>query len=66
MDKSNILNRNYVKELSDYILDPAVRNVMVNGLYSSAKSFAISASVSKGIHMVILNRKEEAAGFPDS
>lgn len=62
MDKSNILNRNYVKELSDYILDPAVRNVMVNGLYSSAKSFAISASVSKGVHVVILNRKEEAAG----
>ena len=62
MDKSNILNRNYVKELSECILDPRIKNIMVNGLYSSAKSFAISSSVSKGVHVVILNRKEEAAG----
>ncbi len=62
MDKNNILNRHHVKELSDYILDNSIRSIMVNGLYSSAKSFAISTTIKEGIHMVILNKREEAAG----
>lgn len=62
MEKTNVLSKQKVKELSDYILDPSIKSIMVSGLYSSAKSFAVSSSVSEGIHLVILNKREEAAG----
>ena len=35
---------------------------MVRGLFSSAKAFAISSSVNKGIHIIILNNREDATG----
>ena len=63
MDKKGILNRQYIKELSGYISDPDIKNISVGGLYASAKSFALSSTVTSGIHIVILHKREEAAGF---
>ena len=63
MDKKGILNRQYIKELSGYISDPDIKNISVSGLYASAKSFALSSTVTSGIHIVILHKREEAAGF---
>lgn len=62
MNKSTILDRQRIKELSDYILDPNIKNVMLKGLYSSSKSFALSSSIFKGVHLLIVNKREEAAG----
>ena len=62
MNKKGILDKHNIKELADGILDSSIRNISVKGVYSSAKSFAISSSVTKGIHLVILNRREDAAG----
>lgn len=63
MNKKGILNKQKVKELSGYLSDTSIRNIMVKGLYSSAKSFLVSSAIKEGIHLIILNRREEAAGF---
>ncbi len=34
----------------------------MEGLYSSAKAFAISSTVKKGIHLILLDNKEDASG----
>ena len=41
--------------------DKSIKSVNVNGLYSSAKAFAISDTVESGVHLVVLQGKDEAA-----
>ena len=56
-----------LKTESMTMLHKAVRSsgvgkVEVSGLYSSAKAFAIADSIEKGVHLVILAGKDDAAG----
>lgn len=48
--------------LSEYIDNKEVKTILANGLYSSAKAFAIASVAQKGIHLVILNTKDDASG----
>lgn len=38
------------------------KTLLLTGLYSSAKAYAIAESVESGIHLVILNNREDASG----
>lgn len=62
MDRKGILGKQNIKELSACLKDDSVKNIALKGLFSSAKSFALSSSISSGVHIVILNKREEAAG----
>lgn len=37
------------------------REIIINGLYSSSKAFAMAAAMEKGLHIVLLNNPEDAA-----
>lgn len=62
MDKGSVLPKQKVKELSNYIQDVNIKSIMLNGLYASAKSFAIGLSITSGIHLIVTNRREDASG----
>lgn len=67
MDKGKILNKRSLTELSDAVKESVRGNILLSGLYSSAKSFAISAVVErrKGLHLILLNNKEDASFCAD-
>lgn len=48
-------------ELVEWISNKKREAIILDGLYSSAKAFAISSAIVKGIHIVLLNNKEDAA-----
>ncbi|HIZ85467.1 MAG TPA: transcription-repair coupling factor [Candidatus Coprenecus stercoravium] len=56
-----LLKRESLELLGKSIMDNSVNIVDVNGLYSSAKAFAIADSVKSGIHLVLLPDKDGAA-----
>ncbi len=62
MDKKSILSKKGLESLSSSLKDQNIKNIVVKGLYSSAKAFAISSCVTKGIHIIILNNREDATG----
>ena len=51
------------KELVDFLENKKINKIEVAGLYGSAKAFSFALAVNKGIHIVILNGKEEARFF---
>ncbi len=51
-----------VGKLREAIRNNEVKTIEINGLYSSAKAFAISDAVERGVHLVILAGKDDAAG----
>lgn len=57
-----LINGGQFKELTEYINDKSVGNISIEGLYASAKNFAIASSVYRGIHLVVMNDKESASG----
>ena len=57
-----LLKSQGIVSLRESIIDKSVNTVSINGLYSSAKAFAISDVVESGVHLVILQGKDEAAG----
>ena len=57
-----LLKSDGIGSLREAVDDSSVRSVEVSGLYSSAKAFAISEAVKKGVHLVVLADKEGAAG----
>ena len=56
-----LLKRESIAQLRKSIYDSGLNIVNVNGLYSSAKAFAISEVVDRGVHLVVLQSKDEAA-----
>ncbi len=57
-----LLKTQYLEELSSAIDNKSCKKLIINGLYSSAKAFAISSCVKKRkVHLVVLPNKEEAA-----
>lgn len=56
-----LIKKEKYKELSDWLNNPKMKSVLVEGLFSSAKAFAIASVVEKGIHLVVLNNREEAS-----
>lgn len=65
MNRKNIdglLKGKSIELLKKSIEDQNIRSISVDGLYSSAKAFAISDTVDKGVHMVVLDSKDEAEG----
>ncbi len=51
------------KELVRFLEDPFPGKREITGLYASAKSYAFSYAVRSGLHIVILNNKEDARFF---
>ena len=56
-----LLKSESVGLLRKSLQDKSIKSVNVNGLYSSAKAFAISDTVESGVHLVVLQGKDEAA-----
>ena len=48
-------------ELIEWFALPKKETIVLEGLYSSAKAFAIASAAKKGIHTVLLNNREDAA-----
>ena len=48
-------------ELIEWFELPKKETIVLEGLYSSAKAFAIASAAKKGIHTVLLNNREDAA-----
>ena len=48
-------------ELIEWFALPKRETIVLEGLYSSAKAFAIASAAKKGIHTVLLNNREDAA-----
>lgn len=57
-----LLKSDSVGKLREAIRNNEVKTIEINGLYSSAKAFAISDAVERGVHLVILAGKDDAAG----
>lgn len=57
-----LLKSDSVGKLREAIRSNEVKTIEINGLYSSAKAFAISDAVERGVHLVILAGKDDAAG----
>ena len=51
-----------VSKLRAALGDSSVEVVEINGLYSSAKAFAISECISGGVHVIVLQGRDDAAG----
>lgn len=49
-----------VKQLISAIGDKSVAGIVAGGLYSSAKAYAISATAKTGIHIVMMDNREDA------
>ncbi|MEN6618553.1 MAG: transcription-repair coupling factor [Rikenellaceae bacterium] len=59
--ESNFVEQESNKELVAWIKKPSKELIVLNGLYSSAKAFVMSSAMQKGLHLVLLNNKEDAA-----
>jgi transcription-repair coupling factor (superfamily II helicase) len=60
VSEDRFIRQTPVKELISWINNKEERAIIIEGLHSSAKAFAISAVAEKGIHMVLLNNREDA------
>ncbi|HBG24878.1 MAG TPA: hypothetical protein DDX10_07485, partial [Rikenellaceae bacterium] len=60
ISEDRFIRQEPVKELVSWAENSAERCVVIEGLYSSAKAFAISAAAVKGIHLILLNNREDA------
>ncbi len=49
------------KELINWINGPSKELLVLEGLYSSAKALAMASAMQDGLHLVLLNNKEDAA-----
>jgi transcription-repair coupling factor (superfamily II helicase) len=62
----NILQDRFIRqepcrELSEWINTSGKGSVVLNGLYSSSKAFAMASAMQRGLHLVLLNNPEDAA-----
>ena len=57
-----LLKSESVSKLRAALGDSSVEVVEINGLYSSAKAFAISECISGGVHVIVLQGRNDAAG----
>ena len=57
-----LLKSERVSKLRAALGDSSVEVVEINGLYSSAKAFAISECISGGVHVIVLQGRDDAAG----
>lgn len=49
-----------IDKLKSYLNDLNVKKILLTGLYSSAKAYTISYSIQSGLHLIILNNREDA------
>lgn len=60
--KWQLLIKSKIESISSFIKDDSVSTISISGLYSSAKAFAISQTISEGVHIVVLPTREDASG----
>ena len=53
-------NQTPVKELVNLLKKESANQININGLYGSSKSYCLSSALSAGVHIVIMNNKEDA------
>ncbi len=61
MDKKNILKKESVETVINSLKNSDIKEILVEGLFSSAKAFLLSSVIKKGVNLIILNNKEEAS-----
>ncbi|MDD3990434.1 MAG: CarD family transcriptional regulator, partial [Bacteroidales bacterium] len=62
----NILNNLFVRQepferVREWIESPGEGEIVINGLFSSSKAFAMAAAMTRGLHIVLLNDPDDAA-----
>lgn len=57
-----LLKNKKVEMIKGFLSQNEKKTLLLTGLYSSAKAYAIAESVESGIHLVILNNREDASG----
>ena len=60
--KWQLLIKSKIESINSFIKDDSVSTISISGLYSSAKAFAISQTISEGVHIVVLPTREDASG----
>lgn len=67
MDKNKVLNKKSLLDLFKAVSELDKKRILLSGLYSSAKSFAISGVVikNKGVHLILLNNRDDASFCAD-
>lgn len=60
VSEHKFLRQEPARQLVSWCKQGVEKRVLIEGLYSSAKAFAISASAESGIHIVMLNNREDA------
>ena len=57
-----LLKTSSILKLREAVADKDVKKIEVNGLYCSAKAYAVAYGISRGVHLVILDSKDDAEG----
>ncbi len=60
ISEEKFISQRSVNELIEWVESEDKSSIVIEGLYSSAKAFAISASVKRGVHLILLNNREDA------
>lgn len=60
ISKERFNSQEAVSKLIKEATSKGKEKIVLEGLYSSAKAFAISAAATQGIHIVLLNNREDA------
>ena len=57
-----LLKTSSILKLREAVADKDVKKIEINGLYCSAKAYAVAYGISRGVHLVILDSKDDAEG----
>ncbi len=60
ISEERFIRQQSAKDLISWVQNKKNKRLVIDGLHSSAKAFAISAAAAKGIHLVLLNNREDA------
>ena len=60
-----LLKTSSILKLREAVADKDVKKIEINGLYCSAKAYAVAYGISRGVHLVILDSKDDAEGCVD-
>lgn len=61
-DRISIFSKENLFSVSSYLDDMNSGELLLKGLYSSAKAYLLSSVIKRGIHLVVLDNKENANG----
>ncbi len=60
MIDNKILNKTGLESVKKFLNKKGGKSLLIEGLYSSAKAFLLAETIEQGLHIIILNSKEDA------